>query len=59
MLRRIVDVIERFEEGNLNAPAFVGATFLFAFGWMSYAASWALIGWVWYMIVRIVLGYPI
>jgi hypothetical protein len=59
MLRRIVDVIERFEEGNLNAPAFAGATLLFAFGRMSYAAPWALIGWVWYMIVRIVLGYPI
>lgn len=57
MLKRVVGQIERFEDGDLSAPAFIGATVLFTLGWMSYAASWALIGWLLYTTVGIILGY--
>jgi ABC-type multidrug transport system permease subunit len=59
MLKRVVEQIERFEEGHLSPSAFLGATVLFTLGWISYAATWALIGLVWYTIVRFILGYPI
>jgi hypothetical protein len=59
MLKRMVEVIERFEEGDLNAPAFVGMTVLFTLGWMTYAATWALIGLLVYTGVTTALGYPI
>jgi hypothetical protein len=43
MLKRAIDLVERFEEGHLSPPAFVGLTVLFTLGWMAYAATWALI----------------
>ncbi len=45
MLKRAIDLIDRFEEGGLSPPAFVGLTVLFTLGWMGYAATWALIAW--------------
>ena len=45
MLKRAIDLIDRFEEGGLSPPAFVGLTVLFTLGWMGYAATWALIVW--------------
>jgi hypothetical protein len=45
MLKRVYDLIDRFEQGVLSPPAFVGLTVLFALGWMGYAATWALIVW--------------
>lgn len=45
MLKRAMDLVERFEQGALSPPAFVGLTVLFTLGWMGYAATWALIVW--------------
>ena len=45
MLKRAIDLIDRFEQGVLSPPAFVGLTVLFTLGWMGYAATWALIVW--------------
>jgi hypothetical protein len=59
MLKRAVEFIERFEEGDLKPSAFFGMTVLFTLGWLSYAACWALIGLAWYTSVRLILGYPI
>ena len=39
MLKRVVEQIERFEEGHLSRSAFLGATVLFTLGWISYAAT--------------------
>lgn len=59
MLRRIVDAIERFEEGDLSTPAFAGMAVLFTLGWITYAATWAVIGWLVYTGTRIAVGYPV
>ena len=45
MLKRAMDLIDRFEQGGLSPPAFIGLTILFTLGWMTYAASWALLIW--------------
>ena len=45
MHKRVYDLIDRFEQGALSPPAFVGLTILFTLGWMGYAATWALIVW--------------
>ena len=45
MHKRVYDLIDRFEQGTLSPPAFVGLTILFTLGWMGYTATWALIVW--------------
>jgi hypothetical protein len=59
MIKRAVDVIERFERGDLSALAFVAMTILFTLGYMTYIAAWGVIVWLIYTGLRIAVGYPV
>jgi hypothetical protein len=52
-LKSFFDFLERFEEGDLNEPAFLGFAVVSTIAWLGYVATWGLIAWLVLLIMRV------